>query len=340
MGRRPRISEIPRQQRGRFTLPEAIYYSVKAGSRKSYLSALHTHEARGYALTLGDLQQHLLCWDDLGDKTVLINAFDWLLRANGRPRMTLEEKDRFRACARAVNGVNGASKQRGAIDLVKLDQLQAHVRVFGMEYARDDMLNIELCWGTGLRRCDMAVLRREHFVRVGDRWIVEMEERHSPTRGDRVVPLIRVTQVHDRVLPLLNRLLPELQGDDRVTRRWNPGRISRYIHDVAQLHGWDNRLQWDGPHCLRHGVITSLVESGGIEAARAVSGHAANSSCVERRYGVPNEDRAAKATKMEAQREDGATRAARIRRRKRQREDEEAQRHRIATKKKSKKAKK
>ena len=59
--------------------------------------------------------------------------------------------------------------------------------------------------------------------------------------------------------------------------------LRRYIRQADAHFKWPAELNWNGPHCFRRGSAADAMQSGGIEAVKARTGH--RTDAMGRHYG-------------------------------------------------------
>jgi hypothetical protein len=300
-GRKPRVPAAPVAERCYLSNGEVEELCLSANTKKTYNSHLSSHAARGYELNVKGIEQHLRCLDVPGKLSGLIDAYDYHRRKAGKKRLRLETRERLlRICRARELRTSGQMKTRGAIDETKLDQLLADIRNSRSKHAAQDAENILLCWATGYRQADMKELKvgsiRRNLTGEGSPWQVDYVVHKDPKRIDKKGVEHRILDVHRRGFALVERLRrgigPGANGAVPAAPGWCTTRLNRYIKATAERHQWDPRLEWVGVHGLRHGVITTVYQESGEDAARAVSGHAPSSRCLER-YRRTNAERMA-----------------------------------------------
>jgi hypothetical protein len=298
-GRPTNIPAAPPNEREYYTDEEIERLCLAPKTRATYDSWIRTHTKRGYPLSRAGVEQHLKCRAVAGKLTGLIDAYDFHRRCHGKASLKLQQRGRMlRICTAREADQTGRLKTRGAIDEAKLDLLLAYVGQVRGKHTVQDKENVLLCWATGLRQGDMERLMIGHFRRnrtgSGSAWQVEYEVHKDPHRLDKKEAEVRILDVHARGHALVRRLVksvpPGGNGNVRAAPGWCTRRLNNYIKQTAALHRWDERLDWVGVHGLRHGVISEVFLKDGLDAARAVSGHAPGSRAIKR-YCRTNEER-------------------------------------------------
>lgn len=274
--------------------------SVEDSTAQRYVKAVQTHTALGFSADYAGLVRRIQQYDPISsdELKLLRSSIQHHLRRHQRPTMSAEQ---VAVATRLILGRARVTQEgrtaRGAIDWDKLTFLLDTLRAEPYHLNEPTLRAILLCWCCALRTSQMSkVCPRDFTVEKGGNITLRLTKIHDPkllARGG--VRLVEVRTVEKRgrdVLRLFLRCTPGEKDPLFPKNVWLPSRVNRWVKEIAAANPdvFDPDLEWDGAHCFRHGVATTvLAETGQLDRVLKVTGQATVQ--MGKHYGRTNAER-------------------------------------------------
>jgi integrase len=264
-------------------------------TRDRYRKLIVKHLSMGFQPNLHGLHGRILQQDPIStpELKALRSAIQHYLKCNNLPLIPPDAvKESSQMMLGRARATNETKATRGAIDWEKLIFLLKEA--VKRDVSIDTRLAIVVCWATALRTSEMSTVRAQDFRREPDGsytlWVPKI---HDPTLAARsALDEVKPRQVEHRGREALQHVLGKVTDRSAPLfppKVWNQGRVNRLIREVAAANPqiFDPALEWDGAHCFRHGVATTiLAETGQASAVKSTTGHKTDG--MVRSYGRPN----------------------------------------------------
>ena len=183
---------------------------------------------------------------------------------------------------RSKTSASGAPKKRGTIDSSMYPTfLEWILHEFP---ALSDA--VELGYGTGLRSHALVALHDKSY----DSPVRKLEHKSKVANAANGKPFLETTIVTDqRAHDILVRLTATTRPGELLfpIGRWNLTTYRTAMKMAAVVFFWPTGLKFDGPHCLRHGHVSALVNDQGLDDDE-IQEQMTLSKPMIRRYGKTN----------------------------------------------------
>ena len=167
-------------------------------------------------------------------------------------------------------------KEKGAIDIEQFRQLIELVRERGGPYVEENVAAITVQYAFGFRGDNVMLMKRIHFRHLTNEGWSYCGPRHKEKKRDGVLQEVDFMSCMPDLQEEIGGIMDSVPSDDanRLFPFYHLAWCSKIVKEAAQLHGWNDMLNWCGSHCLRHG---SAVQAAGPEGN--VADAAARLSC-------------------------------------------------------------
>ena len=195
--------------------------------------------------------------------------------------------------AKTISGITTSAKEtkkRGSIPqdrfvemiewISKINNGRPKCQQINSDKLRQAIAYMQLTWCTGLRGCQMALIRKKDFSfdpGTGE-WSFTVRKIHDPKerlsgRGPSFLTISIYRGLY-AAFSACDVLLNEVIGDDAlVCPNYDASFLGGLIKQAAIALEWEEELKFDGVHCLRHGLGETIRDEQGLAAARDQLGH-------------------------------------------------------------------